>query len=43
MFSCVIQQSHSWEYTRQNYNSKRYMHPFVHSSTNHNSQDTETT
>ena len=22
---------------------KRYMHPYVHSSTSHNSQDTETT
>ena len=27
----------------QNYNSKRYMHPYVHSSTIHNSQDLETT
>ena len=27
----------------QNYNSKRYMHPYVHSSTIHNSQDMETT
>ena len=25
--------------SRQNYNSKRYMHPYVHSSTIHNSQD----
>ena len=28
---------------KQNYNSKRYMHPYVHSSTIHNSQDMETT
>ena len=27
---------------RQNYNSKRYMHPYVHSSSIHNSQDMET-
>ena len=27
----------------QNYNSKRYMHPYVHHSTIHNSQDIETT
>ena len=29
--------------SEQNYNSKRYMHPNVHSSTIHNSQDTEAT
>ena len=29
--------------SRQNYNSKRYMHFYVHISTIHNSQDTETT
>ena len=28
--------------TRQNSNPKRYMHPYVHSSTTHNSQDMET-
>ena len=28
---------------RQNYNSKRYMHSYFHSSTIHNSQDMETT
>ena len=28
---------------RQNYNSKRYMQPYVHNSTIHNSQDVETT
>ena len=28
---------------RQNYNSKRYMYPYAHSSTIHSSQDTETT
>ena len=30
-------------YPEKNYNSKRYMHPYVHSSTIHNSQDMETT
>ena len=25
----MIQQSRYWTYTRQNYNSKRYMHPYV--------------
>ena len=29
--------------SRQNYNSKRYMNSYAHSSTIHNSQDTETT
>ena len=29
--------------SRQNYNSDRYMHPYVHSSTIHNSQNMETT
>ena len=29
--------------SRQNCNSKRYMHPYVHSSTVHNGQDMETT
>ena len=29
--------------SRQNYSSKRYMHPYVHSSIIHNSQDMETT
>ena len=28
---------------RQKYNSKRHMHPYVHSSTIYNSQDTEAT
>ena len=28
---------------RQNYNSKRYMHPYVHSSTIHGKQDVEAT
>ena len=27
--------------SRENYHSKRYMHPYVHSSTIHNSQDME--
>ena len=27
----------------QSYNSKKYVHPYVHSSTVHNSQDMETT
>ena len=26
----TIQQSHSWYIPRQNYNLKRYMHPYVH-------------
>ena len=39
----MIQQSPSWHISRQNYNSKRYMHPYVHSSTIHNSQHMETT
>ena len=38
----MIQWSHSWAY-RQNYNSKRYTHPYVHSSIIHNSQDMEKT
>ena len=29
--------------SRQNYNLKRYMHPYVHSSTIHKSQDMEAT
>ena len=28
--------------SRENYNLKRYMHPYVHSSTIYNSQDMET-
>ena len=30
-------------YTQTNYNLKKYMHPYVHSSTIYNSQDMETT
>ena len=30
-------------YSYKNHNSKRYMHPYVHSSTIHNSQDMEKT
>ena len=29
--------------SRENYNSKRHMHPNVHSSTTYNNQDMETT
>ena len=29
--------------SQQKYNSKRYMYPYVHNSTIHNSQDVETT
>ena len=29
----MIQDFHCWAYTQQNYNLKRYMHPYVHSST----------
>ena len=39
----MIQQSTSGNISRQNYNSKRYMHPYVHSSIIHNSQDMEIT
>ena len=39
----MIQQSPSWAYTQAKTKSKRYMHPYVHSSTVHNSQDKETT
>ena len=39
----MIQQSHTWHISRQNYNLKRYMHSNVHSSTIYNSQDMETT
>ena len=39
----MIQKSYSWEYTWWNHNLKRYMHLYVHSSTVHNSQNTEAT
>ena len=41
----MIQQSHSTPglISRENHNSKRYMHPNVHCSTIYNSQDMETT
>ena len=30
----MIQQSHSWAYIQKNnYNSKRYMHPYIHIAT----------
>ena len=35
----MIQQFSSWAYIWTNYNSKRYMHPYGHCSTIHNSQD----
>ena len=38
----MIQQSHSWNIFRQNYNLKRYIHSYVHSSTSHSSQGIET-
>ena len=38
----MIQQSHSWAHTKL-YNSRRFMHPYVHSSTIHNSQNMLTT
>ena len=37
----MIQQSHSWAYP--DYNWKGRMHPYVHSSIIHNSQDMEAT
>ena len=39
----MIQQSHSWHLSGQNFHSKRYMHPYIHCNTIHNSQDMETT
>ena len=39
----MIQQSHSWAYIGEDSNSKRYMHPYVHSSTIYNSQNMEAT
>ena len=37
----MIQQSHTWAYP--DYNLKRHMHPYAHSSIIHNSQDMEAT
>ena len=39
----MIQQFHSWAYIQKNKstNSKRYMHPNIHSSTTYNSKDVE--
>ena len=31
----MIHQSHFWAHIQTNYNSKRYMHPYVHSNTIH--------
>ena len=39
----LLVQSYSWAYIQQNYNSKRYKHPYVHCSTIYNSQDIEAT
>ena len=39
----MILQSHSWAYIWKYSNSKRHMHPNVHSSTIPNSQDMEAT
>ena len=40
----MIQQSQSWAYiSRQNSNSERYLHPYVHNSTIHNCEGIETT
>ena len=41
----MTQQFLSWVFIQKfkNTNEKRYMHPWVHCSTIHNSQDTETT
>ena len=39
----MIQQSHSWAYIPTKVQLKKYMHPYVHSSIVHSSQDMETT
>ena len=39
----MIQQSYPGHISGQNYNSKIYMHPQVHSGTIYNSQDMEAT
>ena len=39
----MLQQSHSWAYIQQNYNSKRYIYCYAHSCIIPNSQETETT
>ena len=43
----MIQQFHFWVYSQKNKNkntnSKRYMHPYVHSNIIYNSQDMEST
>ena len=39
----MILQSHCWASIQTNYNSKRYMHPYVQGSTIHNNQDMKTT
>ena len=39
----MIQLSHPGHISRQNFHSKRYMYPYVHYGTIHNSQGMETT
>ena len=39
----TTQQSHYWAYIQRKPRFKRYMHPSVHCSIIHNSQDTEAT
>ena len=38
----MILKSNYWPFNWQNYDSKRYMHPYAHGSTIHNSQDMQT-
>ena len=37
----MIQQSHSCAYIQTKYNLKRFMYPYIHSSTIYNSEDME--
>ena len=39
----MIQQSHSWQISRENHGSKGYMHPSVHCNAVYNSQAMEAT
>ena len=39
----MIQQSHSWAYSRENHGSKGYMYPSLHCSAVYNNQDMQVT